>query len=234
MRTAVAVSVVSLVVSAALAAPHTPVGRFEGTVKGTLASRPVAAAQLSLVRLESESSVTFSARVDARGRFRVDSLPAGHYLVQVGHPTLDSLDVALPTDRLLISEGRTTRSDVTLPSGAMLRDMVCPGVALGPEKGVVAGRVVDADTDAPIAGAKVVVAWTAITIDRKKHKIEIERRSGNVSTNRLGEFRMCGVLTEISLEMQVQHKERAGATTRLSVSREEGVVVRDLSLSMRF
>ncbi|HEX7979887.1 MAG TPA: carboxypeptidase regulatory-like domain-containing protein [Gemmatimonadaceae bacterium] len=234
MRTVVALSAVSLVLSGALAAPQSPIGRLEGTVKGTLAARPVGGVQVSLVRLESDTSITVSAKVDGRGRFRVDSLPAGHYLVQVSHPTLDSLDVALPTDRLVISDGRTTRSDLILPTGAMLRDMVCPGVALGPEKGVVAGRVVDADTDAPIAGAKVVVAWTAITIDRKKQKIEMERRSGSASTNRLGEYRLCGVPAEQSLEMQVQHKERVGAAMRLSVTRAEGVVVQDFSLSLRF
>ena len=93
-------------------------GASRGRSRGALASRPVGAAQVSLVRLESDTSITFSARVDARGRFRVDSLPAGHYLVQVSHPTLDSLDVALPTDRLVIADGRTTRSDLSLPSGA--------------------------------------------------------------------------------------------------------------------
>jgi hypothetical protein len=234
MRTAVAVSAVSLVLSGALAAPQSPKGRLEGTVKGTLASRPLGGVQVLLVRLESDTSHTYSTRVDGRGRFHVDSLPTGHYLVQVSHPTLDSLDMALPTDRLVISDGRTTRSDLLLPSGAVLRDMVCPGVALGPEKAVVAGRVVDADTDAPIAGAKVVVEWTAITIDRKKHKIITERRSGAASTNRLGEYRLCGVPADQSLEVQVQHKERVGAAMHFGVSREEGVVVRDFSLSMRF
>jgi hypothetical protein len=234
MRTAIAVSVMSLVLSGALAAPQSPIGRLEGTVKGTLASRPIIGAQVSLVRLESDTTLTFSTRVDGRGRFHVDSLPTGHYLVQVSHPTLDSLDMALPSDRLVIADGRTTRSDVLLPSGALLRDMVCPGVALGPEKAVVAGRVVDADTDAPIAGAKVVVEWTAITIDRKKHKINLERRSGSTSTNRLGEYRLCGIPADQALEAQVQHEERIGAATHLSVSREEGVVVRDFSLSMRF
>jgi hypothetical protein len=234
MRTVVAVSAVSLVLSGALAAPQSPIGRLEGTVKGTLASRPIGGVQVLLVRLESDTNLTFSTRVDGRGRFHVDSLPTGHYLVQVSHPTLDSLDMSLPTDRLAIADGRTTRSDLQLPSGAVLRDLVCAGVALGPEKAVVAGRVIDADTDAPIAGAKVVVEWTQITIDRKKHKIEMERRAGSTSTNRLGEYRLCGVPADQGLQVQVQHKERIGAAMHLSVSREEGVAVRDFSLSMRF
>jgi hypothetical protein len=234
MRTVVAVSAVSLVLSGALAAPQSPIGRLEGTIKGTLASRPIGGVQVLLVRLESDTNLTFSTRVDGRGRFHVDSLPTGHYLVQVSHPTLDSLDMSLPTDRLAIADGRTTRSDLQLPSGAVLRDLVCAGVALGPEKAVVAGRVIDADTDAPIAGAKVVVEWTQITIDRKKHKIEMERRAGSTSTNRLGEYRLCGVPADQGLQVQVQHKERIGAAMHLSVSREEGVAVRDFSLSMRF
>jgi len=234
MRTVIATSAMVLVLTGPLAAPQIPVGRLEGSVRGTLASRPISGAQVSIVRLESDTNITFSTRVDARGRFRVDSLPAGHYLVQLNHPTLDSLDVALPTDRLVISDGRTTRSDLSLPSGAGLREIVCPGVKFDPEKAVVAGRVVDADTDRPLPGAKVVVVWTEITIDRKKRKIETEQRLGVGATNHLGEYRLCGVPTDRSLAMQIQHNGRAGATTRLSVTREEGVVVRDLSLSERF
>src|SRR4051794_28449367 len=84
MRTVFAVTALALAITGPpFAAPQTPIGRFEGTVKGSLSSRPVSAAQVSLVRLESDPSINVSVRVDARGRFSVDSLPAGHYLVQV-------------------------------------------------------------------------------------------------------------------------------------------------------
>jgi hypothetical protein len=68
MRTIIAVSAVSLVLSGAMAAPQSPIGRLEGTVKGTLAARPLGGAQVLLVRLESDTSLTFSTRVDGRGR----------------------------------------------------------------------------------------------------------------------------------------------------------------------
>jgi hypothetical protein len=54
-----------------------------------------------------------------------------------------------------------------------------------------------------------------------------------VKTGRAGEYRLCGVPAEKSLTVQLQHAGLAGAATRVSVSDEEGVVVRDLSLSMR-
>ncbi len=234
MRTVIAAALLALLVARRpLVAQQTSTGRLEGTVAPWIASRSVQAARVWLVHLESESSATVAAPVDSRGRFHVDSLPGGRYLVQVSHPTLDSLDVALAPGPLVIAEGRTTRSDFSLPSGDRLREIVCPGVSLRPEKAVVAGRVVDAETEAPIVGATVVAMWTEITIDRKARKIITEKKQAVVRTGRVGEYRLCGVPAAKSLTVQLQHAGLAGAATRVSVSEEEGVVVRDLSLSMR-
>src|SRR3954451_23967244 len=80
MRTIItATALVLALAGPPFAVPQTPIGRFEGTVRGSLASRPVSAAQVSLVRLDSDTSATYSIRVDARGRFHADSLPAGRY-----------------------------------------------------------------------------------------------------------------------------------------------------------
>jgi hypothetical protein len=234
MRTVIAGTALTfLMVGPALVAQQTSMGRLEGTVAPWIASRSVQAAQVSLVHLESEASTSVTVAVDARGRYHVDSLPGGRYLVQVSHPTLDSLDVTLPPGPLVIAGGRTTRSDFSLPSGDKLRAAVCPGVSLGPEKAVVAGRVVDAETEAPIIGASVIAAWTEITIDRKARKIITKRNQAVVPTGPGGEYRLCGVPAEKSLALQLQHAGRAGAATKVTVSAEEGVVVRDLSLSMR-
>jgi hypothetical protein len=150
----------------------------------------------------------------------------------VSHPTLDSLDVTLPPSRLTIAAGRTTRSDFSLPSGERLREVVCPGVVLKPGKVVVAGRVVEAETEAPLEGANMVAVWTEITVDRKARKVVTQAKQAVVKTGRGGEYRLCGVPVAQSLVLQLQHAGRAGAATRLSVSQEEGVVVRDFSLSM--
>src|SRR4051812_22946232 len=156
MRTVIATTALTFfMASPRLVAQQASMGRLEGTIAPWTASRSVQAARVWLVHLESDSSTTVTAAVDARGRYHVDSLPAGRYLVQVSHPTLDSLDVTLPAGPLMIAEGRTTRSDFSLPTGERLRAVVCPGVSLGPEKAVLAGRVVDAETEMPIDGAKV-------------------------------------------------------------------------------
>jgi hypothetical protein len=166
MRTVTAVTALTLLNAGPLVAQQPSLGGVEGTIARWIASRSVQAAQVSLVHLESASSTTVTAPVDASGRYHLDSLPAGPYLVQVSHPTLDSLDVTLPPSRLTIAAGRTTRSDFSLPSGERLREVVCPGVALKPGKVVVAGRVVVVVTEAPVVCAIMVAVWREITVDR--------------------------------------------------------------------
>jgi hypothetical protein len=232
MRTVIAAAAALLVPIGSLVAQRT-VGRLEGPVTEALASRPASAAQVLLLKLDSDGSSTLSASADARGRYHLDSLPEGRYIVQLSHPTLDSLELTMPPGTLRIAGGQTARSDFELPSGTLLRELVCPGVKLAADKAIVAGRVVDAETDRPLAGAKVVVLWNEIIVERKPIRIRTEKRVASVTTDRAGEYRMCGIPAGRSLSMQLQHEGRAGATTRLSVSRDEGVAVRDLSLSAR-
>ena len=234
MRTVVAATALAfLVASPPLAAQRAANGSLEGTVAHWITTRAVQAAKVSLVQLESEASNTLTTAVDPRGRYRVDSLPVGAYLVQVSHPTLDSLDVTLPPGRLAIVAGRTTRSDFSLPSADRLRAIVCPGVSLGREKAVIAGRAVDAETNAPLVGAKIVAGWSEITVDGKARKIEMKQQRAVVSTGPGGEYRLCGVPVSKIIGLQLQHAGRAGPATRLSVSPEEGVGVRNFSLSLR-
>ena len=234
MRIVTAVTALTLLIEGSpLIAQQTRNGGLEGRISHWILSRSVQAAQVSLVHLESDTASTITARVDGNGRYRLDSLPAGRYLVQVSHPTLDSLDVTLPPGQLQIAPGKPSRSDFSFPSGERLRTMVCPGVALGPEKAVVAGHVIDADTEAPLVGAQIVAAWNEISIDRKTREIVMQEKQAVVSTRRSGEYRLCGVPAAKSLTLQLQHAGHAGTATRLTVSAEEGVVVRDFSLSIR-
>ncbi|MEO6528498.1 MAG: TonB-dependent receptor [Gemmatimonadaceae bacterium] len=206
-------------------------GRIEGTITETIGSRSARAATLSLVRLDSEPSVSFDARPDTAGHYRLDTLPAGRYLANLTSATLDSLELALPSREVVIAAGQTTRADFSLPSGPTLRDAVCPGPSLGRGKAVVAGRAMDVDTEQALAGADVVVSWTEIAVDAATLKSQSTERSASVRTGPRGEYRLCGVPTGSWLSIQLQHAGRAGTAIRVAVSDDEGAVVRDLSLS---
>jgi len=226
--TAAAAAVVLL--NSPLAAQHL-VGRLEGTVTEKLATRSASAAWISLVSLDPSGGATINARPDARGYFHVDSLSPGRYLVQVGVPTLDSLELTLPPAEVRIAGGETARADFALPYGARLREAVCTGVKLAAGKGVIAGRVVDADSDGPLAGADIVASWPEISIDSATLKTTTQRQIAVARSGAHGEYRMCGVPTSRLLTLQLQHAGRAGAVLRVTVTDDEGVAVRDLSLS---
>ena len=214
-----------------LAAQQRPVGSLHGTLRERVGTRSVRSAYVSLVRAESESSPTINARPDDQGQYHLDSLQPGRYLVQVSSPTLDSLELSLPPQRVEIAAGKASRFDFTLPSGTTLRDAVCQGVRLAEGKVVVAGRALNADTDKPLPGAEVVVAWIHNYIDKTTLTSVTQKRQASVKTGPAGEYRMCGVPSGATLSLQLQHEGRAGTIIRVAVTDDEGAVVRDLSLS---
>jgi hypothetical protein len=211
----------------------TTAGHLEGTVTERVSTHSVKSASVEAVRLEPEPTLSFRVAPDERGRFRLEFLPAGRYLIQLASATLDSLELALPPSELEVEAGTTAHADLSLPLGGVLRDAVCAGVTLGKGRAAVAGRAIDADTDEPLANAQVVVAWTEMRVDRKTLRPARQERAGTVRTGSRGQYRLCGVPTDSWLSIQLQHKGKVGGLARVMVSDEEGAVVRNLSLSMR-
>ena len=214
-------------------AQGTTAGHVEGTVTERVSSHSIKNASVEAVRLDPEPTVYFRVAPDERGRFRLESIPAGRYLIQLGSATLDSLELALPASELKVEAGFTTRADLSLPLGDVLRDAVCAGVKLGRGRGAVAGHAINADTEEPLANAQVVVAWNEMKVDRKTLRPTGQERSGTVRTGARGEYRICGVPTDSWLSLQLQDSGRVGGLARLTVSDEEGAVVHNLSLSLR-
>ncbi|MEO6528500.1 MAG: carboxypeptidase-like regulatory domain-containing protein [Gemmatimonadaceae bacterium] len=222
--------------AAAFASQSAPTGRLEGVIrdaKDAVRSRPVRDAAVVVARLDSEPLVSFGARPDDHGRYRLDSLPAGRYMIQLTHGVLDSLDLALPTDEVYIVAGETARAQLSLPSSLALRNAVCSGLSLASGTGAVAGRVADADTDRPLANADVAISWVDMSVDRKTLRSSTEEHTGWVRTGPRGEYRICNVPTGSWLLIQLQYAGRASNVVRVSVTEEEGVIMRNLSLSVQ-
>ncbi|HKP16344.1 MAG TPA: carboxypeptidase-like regulatory domain-containing protein [Gemmatimonadaceae bacterium] len=231
MRPTIAAALGLSLVVTPLDARGQAVGSLQGTLREQVGTRSVRSASISLMRVESESSPTINARPDEQGQFRLDSLAPGRYLVQVSSPTLDSLELSLPPERIEIAAGKASRLDFTLPSGVKLRDAVCQGLRLSEGKVVVAGRALNADTDKPLPGAEVVAAWVHNFIDKKTLQIVTQQRHASVKAGPDGGYRMCGVPSGETLSLQLQYAGRAGTVVRVAITDEEGAVVRDLSLS---
>jgi hypothetical protein len=215
----------------AMLAAQSPRGRIEGAITDSVHARPLAFANVLAVRVDTQPSLSAGALTDARGRFVLDTLPAGRYMVEFASPFLDSLEITLPPREVTLAAGGTVRVDFAIPSGQTLRAAACPGVELSKETGAMVGRVLDADTERPIAGASIVTSWSELALDRATMRTSYEDRSGVVTTDSLGQYRICGVPTESWIVVQVQHAGRAGSSLRLLVPDSAGVVVRTLSIS---
>jgi hypothetical protein len=233
MCTGCALSVaIVLPLAAPLAAQGPAVGRIEGTIKEAARPRGVRGATVTLARLDPAPVVSFGVKPDERGHYYLDSVPAGRYMIQLSHATLDSLELSLPASEVFIAPGRTSEVPLALPTSLALRDAVCRGLALEKETGAIFGHVVDADTEKPLANADVAISWKEISFDRKTLRSTAELHDNWVRTGPRGEYRICNVPVGSWLLIQLQYAGRAGNAVRVTVSGDEAVVVRDLSLSV--
>jgi hypothetical protein len=225
MRTYIALALLACIGSP-LAAQRTS-GRLEGQVTDSVNVGPLGDAMVTATPVGTARETTFVARTDRRGRFRFDSLDAGRYALRFVSPLLDSLQYGGSAPLVDVSPERVAHVTLAVPSGATLRSLACPGVAFPEGTGALLGIVSDAETDKPLAGAQIAVAWSKLALDSAKGIVGDER-AAKVTVDASGQYRLCGLPTNDPLFLQVQHNGRAGAVLRMRISDGAGVLVRDL------
>ncbi|MFL5608377.1 MAG: carboxypeptidase regulatory-like domain-containing protein, partial [Gemmatimonadaceae bacterium] len=208
-------------------------GRVEGVVFDSVHARPFAGAHVVAVGTGAQTEVRREAVSDASGRYRIDSLPAGRYIVGFESALLDSLEVALSPREASVAPGQIATLDLALPSAAKLRSAVCLGAELPPGTGVIYGHVVNAETESPFAGVKLAMAWQDLTVDRTGKRLRPIKvnQSSSVVTDADGWYRMCGVPTGAWVSMQIQLDKRSGPVLRALVDDTLGITIRHLSLA---
>lgn len=125
-------------------------GSVEGRVTNALSAAPVGGVFVRLYRASDHAFVTAS-RSEVTGRLRLQGLPAGTYMasayagpvgfvsqIHAGLPCVADCQAVVSGDPITVDIGRVSALDFTLTPG-----------------GGIAGRIVDADTRQPIAGAFV-------------------------------------------------------------------------------
>jgi len=106
------------------------VGRVEGVVFDSVHARPLAGVRVLAVGAGVRTDVRGNAISDSAGRYLIDSLPAGQYMVGFESPLLDSLEIVLPPRRADVAQSGVAIVDLAMPPVAKLRAAVCPGEIL--------------------------------------------------------------------------------------------------------
>ncbi len=136
---------------------------ISGFVRDSLSGKPLAGATVQVLRSDLPSAAGRTARSDSIGRYRIDSVAPGSYILGFQHPRLDTLGMDAVSRTLDVPPGiRVLRADLALPSGQTFLLSLCD--ASPDEVGAVIGRVFNASTDAPIAEGSVVVRWAQMEV----------------------------------------------------------------------
>ncbi len=181
----------------------THTARIVGVVADSVSGAPLQGAEVVA------SGVATPARTDSLGKFTIENLAPGTYQVGVFHPLLESLGITLATQPFEVGPDSAAVVSLAVPSVPTLVHRYCGNEQTRATPSAVAGRVLDPDTDAPIPGVKVSLAWTEVFVSkttgvaRTPHELHTE-------TNQSGFFKLCGLPSDVDGTIQAT---RGDATT---------------------
>jgi len=169
---------------AAAQVPQVPLSTITGTVFDSLHGIPLEQAIVSV------EGTPRGAMTNRMGLFLIDSIPPGEHRVRVEHIVLDSLGITMLTAPFQLAQGDNNTITLSIPSAATLVEVSCPPARRNLGPGAVIGRLLDADTDKPVEGARVSVAWLEMSLNAGLRKIP---RLRDALSGADGMFRICGL-----------------------------------------
>lgn len=210
---------------------------ISGFVRDSLSGRPLAGAIIQLIPSATPWAAGRLVRSDSIGRYSIDTVAPGQYLIGFQHPRLDSLGLDAVNRTLEIVSGiKYQRADLALPSGRSFVTMLCG--ARGDSTGAVIGRVTNANDDTPVTNGNVVVRFAQMRVDNGGVRRVPAQVISPVGAD--GKYVVCGVPTDAPILAQA--RSGTGAETgklgmsgevELSFAPRVPLLHRDLLIPMR-
>ncbi|HEU4993326.1 MAG TPA: carboxypeptidase regulatory-like domain-containing protein, partial [Gemmatimonadaceae bacterium] len=165
-----------------------------GVAFDSIRMRPLAGA-----RVRVDTSELFGT-TDASGRFHIEGIPPGSHVLRVQHPLIDTLGVALRSDAETFAAGQTKALELATPSPEILVSILCSAAWRNRGPAALMGRVYEADSGRPAAGAKVSFVWYELDITSNVRRAP-RVREAVVGAD--GTYRICGLPAELEGRAQV-------------------------------
>jgi hypothetical protein len=198
------------VAAQAPAAPDS--ARVTGVVFDSLDNRPLSEATVQLIEVP-PGRHSYAAIADSLGRFDIDSVHAGTYILGFLHPLLDTLGISAPFDSVSVAEGVAMRVALALPGERPLARAICGDVAKKDSIGMIVGHVNDLSSGAPMGGSAVTLEWPTLVFGSGGPHTEM--RVLHASTTAEGWFAICGLAED---EYQLHAEKGARATGMVDVA----------------
>ena len=168
---------------------------------------------------------------DAKGYYRIDSIPPGTYRLSLHHPLLDTLGMDVGTQPIDFQAGRVPVVPLGIPSGEAMVGIACPKNPNAGAEGSSAllGVVRDPDTGVPAIGAEVSLRWTEIRVSKEAGA----RRSQRVRTatvDSAGNYAICDLPSDLSGVVRAVHDKAYTAWVDIRIEDGAALALRSLSL----
>jgi hypothetical protein len=138
------------------------------------------------------SGFSWTVMTDSVGRFAIDGLAPGTYEVGVFHPLLEALGLTLTTKPFALGRDSTGVANLAIPSGKTLASRYCGNDLTKSAPSAVAGRVRDPDSDEPVSGAAVSLAWVDLAVSEGPRLVSTSHEL-HAMTDVSGFFKFCGL-----------------------------------------
>jgi hypothetical protein len=212
------------VASSSAAKPVASASGFIGVVVDSIHGGPLVGVEVSVV------GTKHGARSDSRGRFRIDSVPAGAYRLAISHPLFDTLGLSPTTQQITVTPQHYVVVALATPSARTLRRELCSTADTTATPSFIMGRVRDADTGRPTAGAHISMQYSTAAVTLAAG-VRRDTRVRRAVADAEGLYVICGLESDLRGTLQA---ESAGVTTGEVETSLDGKVVALRSLSTGF
>jgi hypothetical protein len=202
-----------------------PMARVTGDVYDSLSFRVLPEATVQFVPVNDPARVR-SVTTDSGGRYAVDSLAPGVYMVGVLHPIIDRLGLETMALAVRIAEPGDVVLPLALPSATTVIASRCKDAGTDLPPGAVIG-VVRRASGAPLAGSgRVRVQYLETTIGPSGMSRRFLSRFGEVGES--GQFLVCGVPTDAPLTTRAWVGSDSSGVLELRMDGGSPLLVRNL------
>ena len=181
-----------------------------GVVEDSLRRGPLANATV-IVLNTSRSAIT-----NARGLFQIDSVEPGEVRLGVRHALMDTLGLSILSEIVRVVAGQRLEVRVSTATFDSVRDRLCVRGGVSNGSAMLVGRILEADTDAPIPAVAVSLVY------QDSSSIVVRDRVRQTRSRDDGSFAICG-LPE-SFTGTVQALQGRMSTPELPVTLKNGVL----------
>jgi hypothetical protein len=181
-----------------------------GRIYDSVAKAPLFGATVQLVPSKLGSMPPMQATTDSGGKYTLNAVPAGAYVLGFYHAVLDSIGIEPPFVRIEVggADKASLRVDLGVPGPARIIAAACGPPRDTASPGMVAGRLYDATSRNAVTGATVVAEWQRVRL--VSGTVEVSRPQLVATTSPDGWFAFCGVPRDDDVTMAAI---RGGDTT---------------------